>query len=91
MKHVLYFHILSFLCFAESDMKHHVTDKAVTLWRLRTLFDILRDLFAKIYNLLECVVIDELILKFKGQVIFRQSVPKKNKHCSIKIFNSFVT
>lgn len=54
-------------------------------------FDILHDLFAKIYNLLEHVVIDELILKFKGQVIFRQSVPKKNKHCGIKIFNSFVT
>jgi len=48
-------------------------------------FDILHDLFAKIYNLLECVVIDELILKFKGQVIFRQAVPKKNKHCGIKM------
>lgn len=49
------------------------------------------DLFAKIYDFLELVVIDELILKFKGQVIFRQSVPKKNKHCGIKIFDSFVT
>lgn len=66
MKHVLNFHILFFLCFAENDVEHHVTDKAVTLWRLRTLFDILRDLSAKIYNFLECVVIDELILKFKG-------------------------
>jgi len=35
-------------------------------------FDILHDLSAKIYSLLECVVIDELILKVKGQVIFRQ-------------------
>ena len=54
-------------------------------------FDILHDLFAKIFDLLECVVIDEPVLKFKGQVIFRQSVPKKNKHCGIKIFKSFVT
>jgi hypothetical protein len=54
-------------------------------------FDILHDLVAKIYNLLKRAVIDELILKFKGQVIFRQLVPKKNKHCSIKIFNSFGT
>jgi hypothetical protein len=53
-------------------------------------FDILHDLFAKIFDLLECVVIDELILKLKGQVIFSPSVPKNNKHCGIKIFNSFV-
>jgi hypothetical protein len=26
----------------------------------------------------------------KGQVIFSPSVPKNNKHCGIKIFNSFV-
>jgi len=31
--------------------------------------DILHDLFAKIYNLLEHVAIDELILKFKGQTL----------------------
>lgn len=37
-------------------------------------FDVLHDLFAKIFDLLERVVIDELILKFKGQVIFRISI-----------------
>jgi hypothetical protein len=55
-----------------------------------TLFDILSDLFAEIYNLLEHVVVDDLILKYRDQVIFGQSTPKKNKHFGIKIFNSFV-
>ena len=29
---------------------------------------------------------DEVIVKFKGKVIFRQDIPKKRKHFSIKIY-----
>ena len=29
---------------------------------------------------------DEVIVKFKGRVIFRQYIPKKRKHFGIKIY-----
>jgi hypothetical protein len=31
--------------------------------------------------------VDEVIVKFKGRVIFRQYIPKKRQHVGIKIYN----
>ena len=56
------------------------------LWKLRTVFDTLNEAYAKFYNPLEHLAVDEVIVKFKGRVIFRQYIPKKRKHFSIKIY-----
>jgi hypothetical protein len=56
------------------------------MWKLTTHFDVLSGLFAKFYNLSEHLVVDKVIVKFKGWVIFRQYIPKKHKHFSIKIY-----
>jgi hypothetical protein len=32
------------------------------------------------------LAVDEIIVKFKGRVIFREYIPKKHKHFGIKIF-----
>ena len=55
-------------------------------WKIRNLFDILNYKFSKFYNPSEHLVVDEVIVKFKGRVIFRQYIPKKHKHFGIKIY-----
>jgi hypothetical protein len=52
----------------------------MTEWKQKTFFDMVSGLFAVLYNHLEHLVTDEVILKLKVHVIFKQSVPKKNKH-----------
>jgi len=46
------------------------------LWKLRTVFDKLNEAYAKFYNPSEHLAVDEVILKFKGRVIFWQYIPK---------------
>jgi hypothetical protein len=41
---------------------------------------------AKFYNPSENLAVDEIIVKFKGRVVFRQYIPKKRKRFSIKIY-----
>ena len=42
------------------------------LWKVRNVFDILNQKFSKFYSPSEHLAIDEVIVKFKGRVIFRQ-------------------
>jgi hypothetical protein len=56
------------------------------LWKIRSLFDMLSDTYAKFYNQSEHLAVDEVIMLFKGRVIFKQYIPKKHKHFSIKIY-----
>ena len=56
------------------------------LWKLRTVFDKLNEAYAIFYNPSEHLAMDEVIVKFKGRVIFRQYIPKKRKRFSIKIY-----
>jgi len=42
--------------------------------------------YAKFYNPLENLAVDEVIVKYGGRVIFRQYIPKKRKRFSIKIY-----
>jgi hypothetical protein len=49
-------------------------------------FDTLNMANAKFYNTSENLAVDEIIVKFKGKVIFRQYIPKKRKHFGIKIY-----
>jgi hypothetical protein len=48
--------------------------------------DILNGVFAKFCNCSEHLVVDEVTLKFKDWVIFRQYRPKKHRHFSIRIY-----
>jgi hypothetical protein len=46
----------------------------------------LNQAYAKFYNPSEHLAVDEVIVQFKGRVIFRQYVPKKRKRFGIKIY-----
>jgi len=41
--------------------------------------EILNGTFSKFYNPSENLVIDKVIVSFKGKVIFKQNIPKKRK------------
>ena len=53
---------------------------------MRNLFDILNEKYSQFYSPSEHLAIDEVIVKFKGHVIFRQYTPKKHKRVAIKIY-----
>jgi len=59
------------------------------LWKLRTVFDKLNEAYAKFYNPSEHLAVDEVIVKFKGRVIFRQYIPKKRKRFGINIYKLY--
>ena len=73
MKQDRFFHILRFLHFTdnrnEPDMRDENFDR---LWKMRNLFEILNEKFSKFYSPSEPLAVDEVIVKFKGRVIFRQ-------------------
>jgi len=56
------------------------------LWKIRDLFEILNATFSKFYNPSDNLAIDEVIVSFKGRVIFKQYIPKKHMRFGIKIF-----
>jgi hypothetical protein len=45
--------------------------------------------FSKFYNPSENMAVDEVIVSFKGRVIFKQFIPKKRKRFGIKVFKLF--
>jgi len=53
--------------------------------KILDLFEILR-IFSKFYNPSEHLAVDEVIVKFKGRIVFKQYVPKKRKRFRIKMF-----
>ncbi|PNF42225.1 hypothetical protein B7P43_G05522, partial [Cryptotermes secundus] len=75
MKHDHFLHILRFLHFAGNNTE---TDRNDRLWKVRTIFNTLNDAYEK-YNPSLHLAIDEIIVKFKGRVVFRQYIPKKHK------------
>ena len=80
-----YCHILRFLHF--TDNNRNGADRTDNrLWKIRDLFEIIRTNFSKFYNPSEHLAVDEVIVKFKGRVLFKQYLPKKHKHFSIKMF-----
>jgi len=46
----------------------------------------LDDSYAKFCNPSENLAVDEVIVKYRGRVIFRQYIPKKRKRSGIKIY-----
>jgi hypothetical protein len=53
---------------------------------MRTFFDMISDAYAKYYSPIEHLAVDEIIILFKGKVVFRQYIPKKHKCFRIKIY-----
>jgi len=43
--------------------------------------------FCELYNPTEHLVVEEVIMLYKGRIVFRQYSPKKNKRFGIKIYN----
>jgi hypothetical protein len=63
----------------------------MTDWKIRDLFEIRRTKFSKFYHLSERLAVDEIIVKFKGSVLFMQCVPKKRRLFGIKMSQWTVT
>jgi len=78
-----FYHILRFLHFTDNN---RTVDSYDRLWKIRDLFEILRTNFTKFYNPSEHLVVDEVIMKFKGRVIFKQYIPKKRKRFGIEMY-----
>ena len=81
-----FLHILDFLHFADNSQRPDQGEQYDPQWKIRTVFDKLNEACTKFYNPSENLAVDELIVKFKGTVIFRQYIPKKRKRFGIKIY-----
>jgi hypothetical protein len=49
------------------------------LWRIRQISDMLNEAYSKHYTASEHLAVDKVIVIFKGQIIFKQYIPKKHK------------
>ena len=82
-----FLHILCYLHFTDNnkevDKKDNHYDR---LWKIREVSYILSVAYSKFYNPSERMVIDEMIVLFKGKVAFKQYIPKKHKCFGIKIY-----
>ena len=56
---------------------------------MRAIFDRLNNSYAKYYSLTENLVVDEIIVLFKGRVIFKQYIPKKYKRFGIQLYKLY--
>ena len=65
-----YFHILRFLHFTNKNEPDMIEENSDRLWKMRTLFEILKEEFSKFYSPSEHLAVDELIVLYKGRVIF---------------------
>ena len=84
MAHARYYHIC-FLHFMDNN-RNGVDRTDDKLWKIRDLFEIIRTNFSKFYNPSEYLAVDEVIVKFKGRIVFKQYIPKKRKRFCIKMF-----
>jgi len=53
---------------------------------MRAMFDKLNNSYVKYYSLTEHLVVDEIIVLFKGRVIFKRYIPKKRKQFGIQLY-----
>jgi len=67
-----FLHTLHILNFADNSDRPHKGKEYDRLWKLRTVFDTLTEAYAKFYNPSEHLAVNEVTVKFKGRVIFRQ-------------------
>src|SRR5215469_5043098 len=82
-----FFHILRFLHFENNDDPPNRDDPDYDrLWKLRKIFETLNNKCFEMYNPTEHRAVDEVIVLYKGRVIFRQYIPKKHRRFGIKIY-----
>jgi hypothetical protein len=68
-----YLKILRFLQFTDNNNEPEITEEnSDRLWKMRNLFEILNRIFVKFYSPSEHLAVDEVIVLFKGRVVFRQ-------------------
>jgi len=82
-----FLHILRFLHFEDISQIPDEGEEYDRLRKLRTVFDKPKEAYAKFYNPSEHLAVDEVIVKFKVRVIFRQYIPKK-KNISASTFTN---
>jgi hypothetical protein len=86
-KYDRFFHILRFLHFSDNINQLDKNDSNYDrLLKMRTLSDQLIDACAKFYSPYEHLAVDEVIVLFRGRVIFKQYILKKYKCLGIKIY-----
>jgi len=83
-----YHHILCFLRFTDNNWSG-VDRTDDRLWKIRDLFEIIRRNFSKFYNPSEYLAVDEVIVKFKGRIVFKQYILKKRERFGIKMFKLY--
>ena len=68
-----FFHILRFLHVENNDdPPNHDAPDYDGLWKIRKIFDALNNKFCELYNPTEHFAVDEVIVLYKGRVVFRQ-------------------
>jgi hypothetical protein len=82
-----FLHILRFFHFADNSRRPDPCEEYDRVWKIRTVFDTLNQVYPKFYNPSEHLAVDEVIVKFQGRVIFRQYIPRKRKLLASKFTN----
>jgi len=73
-----YCHLLCYLHFTDNN-RNGVDRTDDRLWKIRDLLEIIRTNFSKFYNPSEHLAVDEVTVKFKGRVLFKQYIQKKTQ------------
>ena len=82
-----FFHILWFLHSENNDNRlNHDDPDYYRLWKIRKIFDTLNNEFCELHNWTEHLAVDEVIVLYKGRVVFWQYIPKKHKRFGIQIY-----
>ncbi|GFV57698.1 piggyBac transposable element-derived protein 4 [Trichonephila clavipes] len=79
--------ILKFLHFSDNSLKESRGSPTYDrLWKIRKVFDSFNRIFKEVYDPTENLSFDEVIIKFKGRVLFKQYIPKKRKQWGLKMY-----
>jgi hypothetical protein len=80
MPHDCFLTILKYLHFEESQnppTQNGEDPDYDRLWKIRQIFDILNSELSELCHPTEYMAVDEVIIKFKGKVVFQQYISKK--------------
>ena len=89
MKRNRYLHIIRLLhCIGKDNEPDMTEENSDRLCKIRNFFDILNNKFSKFHSPSEHLAVDEVIVLFKGRVVFRQCILKKHKGVGIKIYKT---
>ncbi|GBM40470.1 PiggyBac transposable element-derived protein 4 [Araneus ventricosus] len=87
MPHDRFLIIFKFLHFSDNSLKECRDSPTYDrLWKIRKIFECFNRAFKEVYDPTENLSLDEVIIKFKGRVLFQQYIPKKRKQWGIKMY-----